>query len=354
MSLLSRYLLGRLMRGYGIMLVSVGALVWLISLLDVLGDAGSDRSLWLSLVSSVAGVPIGLIDLLPVVIILATASVLSGLQAQHELTVMRASGVSVVRIARLAMLPAVIVAVLALGALQFMTPVLFQPQEQTVGGEPGETSLWHPWHGLWVRSDRDFMNVGRFEPGELPGEIAIYEFADDGRLERQIRAEQAVANPEAWTLENVTIKSVTRDGPDRIRTMREFRWTSFLTARQLELFRQPPASLPLTDLWTYVESLKTRGQDASEFELVLWRRVSLPLAALGMVLIAAALSASPGKSRAFSLKLVAAVGIGLGYHLLAGMAGFFALVANIPPAPVVLIPPVLLVLLALMVLFRSR
>lgn len=357
MKVLDRYLLGKLMRGYGGMALAVAALVWLIALLEALGTSSGRAGVIGMLWSATLAVPIRLIDLLPVVTVLATASVLAGLQAQRELTVMRASGTSMMHMTRLALVPALAVSLAALAALQFMAPVLYQPAELAMQGEtgaPGESSLWHPWHGLWVRSDADFMNVRRFDPGQLPGEIAIYEFDEAGELERQIRAERAVPAPEAWTLEAVTLKRIESGGDERITFLPTYRWSSFLSERQLELFRQPPSSLPLTDLWTYVASLKERAQDASEFELVLWRRITLPLAGIGMVLIAAALAASPGKGRGFSLKLVAAVGIGLGYHLLAGMAGFFALVTDLPPAPVVIAPPFVLVIAAVILIARSR
>ena len=198
------------------------------------------------------------------------------------------------------------------------------------------------------------MNVGRFEPGELPGEIAIYQFNPDGSLGSQIRAERAVPAPGTWVLEDVTIKRVDRQSADRIASFERYYWPSFLSERQLELFRRPPASLPLSDLWTYVQSLKMRDQDASEFELVLWRRVALPLACIGMVLIATALAARPTRRGAVSVKVTIAVGVGLGYHLLAGMAGFFGLVADLSPMLVALGPPVGLVLLSLWLLLTSR
>jgi lipopolysaccharide export system permease protein len=353
MTVLDRYLLDRLVRGYLGMGLAVAALVWLTALLEALGgdDGGSAlATLW----TASAAVPIRLIDLLPVVTVLATASVLAGLQAQRELVVVRAAGMSLLHVTWLALIPALAAAVLAIAALQFLAPVLDPPGDRVDAGAPGESSLWHPWHGLWVRSETDVMNVRRFDPGQLPGEIAIYEFDDAGRLERQIRAGRAVPAPERWTLESVQIKTLDASGGPRIERLDRYAWDSFLSVRQLRLFRQSPSSLPLTDLWTYVASLKERGQDASEFELVLWRRITLPLAGIGMVLIAAALAATPGKGRGFSLKLVAAVGVGLGYHLLAGMAGFFALVTDLPPAPVVLVPPLVLVVIASVLLARSR
>ena len=355
MSVLSKHLLVRLFKGYGAMLLTIGALVWLIAMLERLGQSSASGSMMLVIWQALIQVPVDLIDLLPVVAVLATASVLSSMQAQRELTVMRASGVSLLQITRLALLPGLGIALAALLALQYLAPVLYQSPERLAGEALSESSLWHPWHGLWVRSETQFMNVGVMEAGQLPGQINIYEFGRDGELDRHIQAAQAIPGASEWQLENVVVKSMGWHGDDdRIERVDQLTWPSFLTSRQLELFRQPPASLPLTDLWTYVGSLKQRDRDASEFELVLWQRIALPLACLGMVLIAAALSATPTKSRAVSLKVVAAVGIGLGYYLLTNLLGYFGLVVNIPAQPIAILPPLLLTLLSVWILFKSR
>jgi len=355
MNILTRHLLIRLARGYAVMLLAIGALLWLIALLERLGQSNIQGSMVVSGWQALMQVPVDLIDLLPVVAVLATATVLSSMQAQRELTVMRSSGVSLMRITRVALLPGLGVALIALVALQYLAPVLYQTPERLAGEALSDSSLWHPWHGLWVRSDNQFMNVGLMEPGQLPGQINIYQFDQRGELVRHIQADRAVPNENEWLLEDVVVKQLNGMGTeDRIQSIEQLVWASFLTSQQLQLFRQPPVSLPLTDLWTYVGTLKARDRDASEFELVLWQRIALPLACLGMVLIATALSATPTKSRAVSLKVVLAVGIGLGYYLLTSMLGYFGLVANMSAPPIAVLPPALLTGFSLWVLLRSR
>ena len=114
MSIVSRYLLVRLLKGYGVMFVAVGALLWVTTLLELLGDSGGGSAVE-SAVRALLQIPVNLIDMLPVVAVLATATVLSAMHAQHEMTVMRASGVSLIRIMRLALLPGVVIALAASG-----------------------------------------------------------------------------------------------------------------------------------------------------------------------------------------------------------------------------------------------
>lgn len=356
MTRLRSYLLSRLFRGYGVMIVILAALVWLMELLERLGDAGAGEvGLFAVAWSAMRLVPGNLLDLLPIVAILATATVMAAMQSQSELTVMRASGVSLLRITRIALVPGLGLALAALVALQWLTPVLHSEPDRLAASGLGETSLWHPWHGLWVRSDTVFLNIGQLELGRLPAEVNIFEFDSEGHLARQIQAARAIPDRAGnWRLEEVQLKRFGDNGVPRIEQLDQYDWPSFLTVRQLDLLRQAPASLPLTDLWGYVRGLKARDQDAAEFELVFWRRVALPLACMGMVLLAMALAAVPLKSRAASLRITAAVAVGLGYQMLTGLISFFGLVIHLPAAPVALAPPVLLAVLAAWLLSRAR
>ncbi|GAB4170119.1 MAG: LPS export ABC transporter permease LptG [Wenzhouxiangellaceae bacterium] len=351
MSRLTRYLVTRLAVGYVVIFAAVGGLVWVIALLDQLGDSAAGSSFLDAALHAMLRVPTDLIDLLPVVALLATAMVLSAMQTAREIVVMRASGVSLWRITGQALLPGVALAFAALLALQFLAPVIYRTGSSVQ--KEVDSSLWHPWHGLWIRSETELMNVGRFEPGQLPGQIMIWEFDTSQQLNRVIRAERAIPARGLWSLEQVTIKTFD-DDPDRIQHHRQWLWPSFLTDQQLLLFRSTPRSLSLLDLWRYVQSMKERQLDAAEFELVLWRRAALPLACLGMVLVAVALAARPARRGGTSLKVTLAVGIGLAYHLLSGMAGFVGLVADLPVFATAWLPPFVLVAIALWLLKTSR
>ena len=71
-------------------------------------------------------------------------------------------------------------------------------------------------------------------------------------------------------------------------------------------------------------------------------------------MIATALAARPTRRGAVGAKVAVAVGVGLGYQLLAGMAGFFGLVADLSPTLVALVPPAGLLVVALWLLVTSR
>jgi len=354
--ILREYLIGRLLAAYVVTTASIGALLWLLEMLEGLEDGlGSSADLVRVAVAAARILPEAIIDLLPVIVVLATASAMGALQVRSELTVMRAAGISLWRLTAVALMPGLMVAALALASLQWLTPLMQQGPERLVGASLGESGLWHPSHGLWVRSGEEFLNVQDLRLGRIPTGINLYRFDPSGGLAEHIQADAAVIQSDGdWTLEAVTVRNYLDFQEADLVQLERKHWDSFLSARQLELLLSPPASLALTDLWQYVEGLKTRKQEAAEFEMVLWRRLALPLACLGMVLAAMATAAVPLKSRAVSLRLVAALTLGLGFQLLAELTAYLGLVLGWPVILVALGPAAVLAGFSWWLLAKAR
>lgn len=356
MTILRSYLFSLLLRAYAVAALSLGGLLWLLSMLNGLENGVTNAAdLALLVLSALQGVPEGLIDLLPVITVLATAAAMSGLQARSELTILRASGLSVWRLTGIVMVPGILAALLGLAALQWVTPMIQQGPERMMGASLGENGLWHPWHGLWVRQDEDFLNVQSLHLGRIPTGINLYRFDDQGAMQEHIQADEALVMPDGtWRMEGVTQRRFNDQAPRQLERLPEFNWDAFLSARQLELLLSPPASLALSDLWQYVQGLKQRNQESAEFEMILWRRLALPLACIGMVLAAMATSAVPLKSRAASVRIVGALTLGLGFQLLAELTSYAGLVLSLPVIPVAMGPPILLLLVAWWLLRKAR
>ncbi len=356
MKILAGYMIDRLVRSFLVSAVAVGALLWLMELLQVLEQGLSGvGGVFVLAFEAFLIVPEGLVDLLPVITVLATAAAMSGFQARNELTVMRASGISIWRLTAIALVPGFGIALLALAALQWVTPLVHQGPERVIGAALGESGLWHPWHGLWMRQGDEFLNVQSLHLGRIPTDINLYQFSPEGELERHVRAEQALVQPDgAWRMENVQIRELSNRDEGYFQYSPELVWESFLGVRQLELLLSPPASLPLSDLWRYVDDLKRRGQEVAEFEMVLWRRLALPLTCLGMVLAAMATSAVPLKSRAVSIRLVGALTLGLGFQLITELVSYSALVMGWPVIPTAIGPPLILAAFAWWLLKKAR
>jgi len=339
------YLWRRLASGYLTVTLSLAALIWLLELLQGLESAQTGAgALVATLWQAARLVPETLIDLLPLMVILAGTMVLGAMQRDHELTIVRGTGQSWRRIAVLAAAPALAVAFMALLFLQVAAPSLQKASKRITGVGASQGGLWSPEHGLWARSESEFLNVRRLEMGRIPSDLVIYRYADDGRLVETINAEQAaVADDGTWRLMQVRIRRLDERGQDRHRQRETLDWKSFITADQFELLVQPPQRLPPTELWRYLAALERNNQANARFSLLFWRRMALPLACLGMALIAVVAAASAPRSSRTALRAAVATGLGLGYQLLVELISFSGLAIGLPASAVALIPPLTLI-----------
>lgn len=356
MNQLTRYVLATLFGRYALTAFGLGALLWMLDLLRRLEDGGFGLAVLIGqALASLMLVPSALIDLLPVITVLATAAGMGALQTRHELTVMRAAGVSLWRLTALAMAPALLIAGTALLFLQWGAPALQQAPERSIGSSLAEQGLWHPQHGLWIQAERETVNVRRLELGVLPADITIYQFAESGVLDRIIEAQRAQVHGDGrWTLEAVNVSEFEAGAPVR-RVMHEaLSWQSMLTASQLALLQRPLGSLSLTEQWRYVDGLQQRGQDYAEYEVLLWRRLVIPLACVAMVLAAMATAAVPLKRQVVSVRLALALALGLVFQIVAEMTTYAGLVLNQPGMLTALLPPMGLMVVAWWMLKKAR
>lgn len=354
MSVLQGYVMRNVVNAYGLAGFGIAALFWLLELLERL-ESGVDGVWAVAYVAieSLLSVPEAVIDLLPVIAVLATAIAMGRLQTLSELNIMRVSGVSIWRLAGLALVPGMAIAMLGLAVLQWGLPNLYQQPERIVGASLGESGLWHPEHGLWLRQDDQFLNVADLELGRFPVDIDIYRFAADGEMVEHISARRGLVQADGeWLLSDV-ITTQYQPTFERVESTSVL-WSSFLSERQLGLLLNPPASLSLTDLWQYVAGLKSRNQPHAEFELVLWQRLGLPLACVAMILAAMATAAVPLKSRVIGVRIVGALVLGLSFQLLTELGAYLGLLLSWPAVPVALGPPAALILLSIWLVAKAR
>lgn len=354
MGILRSYVIRNLVHAYALTGLGLAALFWVLDLLDRLeSGVGSLLQLLHLAVSALAALPETVIELLPVIAILATAVAMGRLQTLSELTIMRVSGVSIWRLAGVALLPGLMLAFVSVGFLQWVLPLAHQQPEQAVGASLGESGLWDPNHGLWIRKDGQFLNVEDLALGRIPVGIHLYEFSESGKLLRHTEAKRgAILSDGRWRLSEVIITAYEQTVITEV--LAETTWDAFLSAKQLSLLLSPPASLSLTDLWQYVSGLKDRGQPYAETELILWKRIALPLACVAMILAAMATAAVPLKSRIIGVRIVGALVLGLGFQLITELSSYLGLLLEWPIVLVALAPPVVLTALSTWLVAKAR
>jgi LPS export ABC transporter permease LptG/LPS export ABC transporter permease LptF len=278
----------------------------------------------------------------PLAVLIAALVVFGVLNRNSEIIAMKATGISLYRL----VVPVVAIAVLLAGGLfvfdQYYLPQANRKQEalrNTIKGKPPQTYL-HP-EQKWI--------FGQPHPGE-PGRIFYYEFFDPDKnefanlsvfefnpsnfeLTRRIFAARASwdAGADTWKFENGWVRDI--QGAN-VTAYRAFDATTFSE------IHEPPDYFTKEDrqaqemnfgqLESYIRDLRQGGFDTIRLRVALWQKLSYPLIAVVMAMLAIPFALSMGRRGSISAVAVA-IGVALVYwviNLLFGALGY----ANYLPA----------------------
>lgn len=340
MSVLGRYLAGALLKGWLLTLLVIGAVFGLLAFVSELDTAVGEYNTLAVARYTLMILPQQLLSLAPVIFLLGTILGLAGLQQGSELTVISAAGVSLRRLLVAVAVPTSAAMVLLWVGMETVTAPLHQQAEALKLRLRDASPHRLPPGGVWSRSGRRYIHLGSMRGARQPADIHLYEFDAEGRLERAIHAEGAsVGDNRHWDFENVQLKQL-EDGQLTTRRIDTLGIDNLWAARELPVLTLSPESMRLPVLFGYGSYLAANERDARSYLNTFWQRLTLPLTAGAMVLLATPVGGQVGSRRGNAVGLNLAIGalIGIGFYL--GSQIIFALgtLLGLYPPLVALLP----------------
>lgn len=337
----------------------LAALVIILLALDLLGESGNilaypgngEAQIWhyLSLRA-----PQIVARFLPFSSLLATLITLATLNQHSEVIAMKAAGISAHQI-----LAPLVVASIGIAALSFWfndhvvarsTRALNAWQAVDYGPVQRQAGIKT---NVWVRAGDDLIHAdtvsGTRERTQLRG-VTVYD-RTGGELKRIITGKLAVRDADGWVLRDAQQFDVTFV---RERTIPEFHMGANVTPDRFTLSSVDPDELSFGALLKAIHDLKAAGRPTESLESGLWHKLSGPMSAILMPLLAGV--AAFGIARSGQLFVRAVIGMALGF--LYFVADNFALaMGNIgayPPLLAAWAPFVLFLFIGEMVLIRTE
>ncbi|HKJ86985.1 MAG TPA: LptF/LptG family permease, partial [Gammaproteobacteria bacterium] len=288
MKTVDRFLIGGFFARSGLMLFMLTGIYLLSETLNYSGKLGKggfgapDLALYLAL-----RVPGIIVEMAPFGVLLGTLVLLGELARYAELTALRAGGVSLPRIARPMLFGGVVIAGIAFvlndsvaGQLNYMADRFLH--EKVDGGHQGR---WLPGGGIWFKDGKWVVSARRVARSgtELRG-VHLFRRGDGGILREMVEAKRMVYAGGNWRLRHVegisTKDLLPRQEGDLVVPFR-------IRPTVLADLGKSPERMPFAQLWTYVGQLKAQGQPVRDLTFSLWQKVTMPLACIVMVMVAA-------------------------------------------------------------------
>ncbi len=285
-------------------------------------------------------------ELMPIAVLIGTLYALSSLARHSEITVLRASGLSTGRLLAVLFQIAAVFAVLTLLLGEFVVPPSERAAQQLRLKEKGQTVGQDLRSGLWVKDERNFVNVQVVLPDTRLRGIRIYDFDKTGVLRSVTDAAEGVYLPPAsWRLVDVVQTILHGDRSEVVRKPDEV-WQSALNPDILSVLMVSPERMSLMHLSAYTKHLAENNQKTQRYEIAIWKKLVYPLAALVMVALALPFGYTHNRVGGVSMKIFAGVMIGVFFHMLNGLFSNLGAINSWSPALSAMAPSTLFMLAA--------
>ncbi len=193
MTLLERYIAVATVKALGVVSAGLTSLFSLLEFVDQLHDVGKGHYRLIdALFYVLLTAPARLLQLMPAAMLFTCLFALGALATRGELTAMRAGGLSPGRIVG-SVLKLAGCAVVALFLLaQFVIPPAQQLAQAERASRLSSSEAVRSGNSFWAAGDHQFLNVRRFDNGNIPSDIYLYEFPE----KRRRQPERSAGNPE--------------------------------------------------------------------------------------------------------------------------------------------------------------
>jgi lipopolysaccharide export system permease protein len=337
----------------------LAALVIVLMALDLLGESGDilaypgngDPQLWLY---TTLRTPQIIARFLPFAALLATLITFVTLNQNSEIISMKAAGISAHQI-----LAPLVVASLGVGIVSFVfnervvaraTATLSAWQDASYGPIPQDRGIVQ---NVWVRDGDDLIHAsaasGRGARAALTN-VAIYD-RDGGRLIAIIKGVRAVQAAGGWRLANATRFDVTKGTTTQLPA---FDFARGVAPDRFTLSNVDPGSKSILQLRAAIEDLDAAGRPTGPLRAGLWHKLSGPLSAVLMPLLAAVAAFGLARSGHLFIRAVIGMALGFAYFVADNFALAMGNLGAYPPLLAAWSPFLLFLLIGETVLIRTE
>jgi len=337
----------------------LAALVFVLMALDLLGESGDilaypgngDAQLWLYVTLRTPQI---IARFLPFAALLATLITFVTLNQNSEIISMKAAGVSAHQI-----LAPLVVASLGVAVVSFVfnervvaraTATLSAWQDADYGRIPRDSGVVP---NVWVRDGDDLIQAvavrGRRGQAQLE-KVTIYD-RDGGRLLSIVEGPRAIQIDGGWRIPGASRFDVTKGVTTQLPA---YDFAKGVTADRFTLANVDPASKSIVQLRAAISDLEAAGRPTGPLRAGLWHKLSGPLSAVLMPLLAAVAAFGLARSGRLFIRAVIGMALGFAYFVADNFALAMGNLGAYPPFLAAWAPFLLFLLIGETVLIRTE
>jgi lipopolysaccharide export system permease protein len=355
MKILDLYISRALTRYFLLVLFALCFMLSLFEFFDQMDDVGRGAYQYKDAIFFVLlTLPSRILDLMSESILLGSIIALGLMADNNELVALRAGGISMWRICW----PVLITAALLMAAAGFIAEFIAPPLDHYARTRRfvalADKDIIFSNGGFWVHEKPFIIHVHNIHNNGTFSDIDIFEWDQDGRLRVFTHAREANgAKNKQWELKDIVQRTITEEGVSS-QYLPVLPMKLFMRAEQMATREYPPESLSPSDLYQYARLMEIRGQNADQYKMAFWQRVTTPLAMLAMVLISLTFVFGPTRGTRAAYKIMLGAIMGIALHFINQILGLIGLYFGVNPAITTVTPIVIILCFALWLLSNSQ
>ena len=278
----------------------------------------------------------------PMAVLLGALIGMGMLASNSELVVMQASGMSRLQITQSAMKTAIPLMIMVMALGEWGAPVAEQSAKELQATKISGGSLIKSQRGIWAKDGDLFVNISEVQDIDKLNNITLYKFDSQSKLVQLTQAKKAQFENEndEWRLTDVTTTLLSDERIELVETPSE-QWRSTLTPDKLSVVSVKPEALSIQGLLGYLEYLEVNQQDASRYELALWRKIMQPVTVAVMMLVALSFVFGPLRTVTMGARVLLGVVAGFSFYISNQIFGPMSMVYNLPAMVGAIAPSIL-------------
>lgn len=288
----------------------------------------------------------------PMAVLIGGLVGLGGLASSSELVVMQAAGMSRFNIIGALMKTALVMIIAVMALAEWGAPAAEQSGRELRAQALSGGDVLSAKQGVWAKDGNSFVNIRSVSDNGVLNYVSIYQFNPDLTLASIRVAKQAKYQDSAWQLTDITDTVIHRDHIER-QQIEEADWHSSLSPSKLGVASVKPEALSIAGLSDYIGYLQSNQQDASRFQLALWRKLLQPVSVTTMLLLALSFIFGPLRSVSMGARILMGVVTGFGFHMSNEIFGPISLVYELPPLVGAMLPSLCFLVAATILLNRK-
>ncbi len=346
MSILFRYIAREVLLASLMAMLALAGLFSFFDFITELSDAHS--ATYTPVVASLfvlMNLPSRIYELMPLAVLIGGLFAWSRLSVGAEFSVMRSAGLATSRLVVWMLLLGFSIGLATLLFGEYVTPYAERAaQQMKVRATSGIVAQEFPT-GLWAKDGRTFINIRELHPDSSLVDVRLYEFDANFNLKMMRRAESAKWGDGRWMLYEVTQTLVQENGTRSSRQASQT-WVSAVTPDLLAVLMVVPERMALSALHAYIQHLDENMQDSTRYRIAFWGKLTFPLSALVMLVLALVFAFHPPRHGGTGGRLLTGILLGLGFHLGSRITSQLAMLQDWPVAAPALLPIVVFGLFA--------